>query len=333
MSFPNTSRVTGGLFPVDPTFGPVVTKGGSSGLTQTTALNPNENPANANLNNTGLTTSQISDIQSISTLRNPEGNIIVPTPGGFTSIGNGYQLGLDPNTLQGRIHPALNPQNLGGQFGAINYSFTGSDVRLLLSLTDTPADSRSYYKQLLESTTITVSVHREVAPVRAGGYINPKGFALGKRTIAGTLILTQFTVDTLHNFLQSVNVTDGSKDTSFTKVDQLPSFNITMLFTNESGFVSYRNLLGVKFVTDGTVYSIQDMMTEQTLSYMALDFTPLLPANINNLFTPVNPKDPTTKHEQSPTDLMRRKTNNQPKNQPGPSYNPFTNPQTIINVV
>ena len=47
-------------------------------------------------------------------------------------------------------------------------------------------------KQLLECTTLTVSVHRVKSPVRACGYINPKGFARGGRTIAGTMILTQF---------------------------------------------------------------------------------------------------------------------------------------------
>jgi hypothetical protein len=310
MSFPSTSRVTGGLFPVDPTFGPTVTQGASTSLNQTPVLNTNEDPNNAILtDNLQLTPAQTTDLQSIGALRNPQGNLVVPTVGGFASIGNGYQLGFDPNTLQGRITPALNPDTISGfynQFGNSYTSYTGADVRLLLTLADPPKDSRSYYKQLIESTTITISIHREVAPVRAGGYINPKGFALGKRTIAGTLILTQFTVDVLYSFLQSTNITDGSKDTSFTKVDQLPPFNITMLFTNEYGFVSQRTLLGVKFVTDGTVYSIQDMMTEQTLSYMALDFTPLLPVNVHNLFSPVNNQDPTTKHEPGPMDLIRQ---------------------------
>lgn len=309
MSNSITSRVTGGLFPPDSSFGPTVTQGGSGILNPTPVLNPSENPSNAELTSaSGLTPTQIQDIQSIGALRDPQGNVIVPTAGGFTSIGNGYQLGFDPTTLQGRIVPSLNPDKISGNYNLFeNYrSYTGSDVRLMLSLQNPPTSGRQAYKQLIESTTITVSVHREVAPVRAGGYINPKGFALGKRTIAGTLILTQFTVDALYNFLQSENVTDGSKDTAFTKIDQLPPFNITMLFTNEYGYASQRSLLGVKFVTDGTVYSIQDMMTEQTLSYMALDFTPLLPVSLSNLFNPVNNQDPTTKHELSPTDLMRR---------------------------
>jgi hypothetical protein len=70
------------------------------------------------------------------------------------------------------------------------------------------------------------------------------------------------------------------------KVDQLPPFNITLLFTDEYGNVSYRRVLGVDFVTDGVVYSSNDMLTEQTVSYMASDFTPLLDIDSSALFRP-----------------------------------------------
>ena len=141
-------------------------------------------------------------------------------------------------------------------------------------------------KQLLECTTLSVSVHRVKSPVRACGYINPKGFARGGRTIAGTLILTQFTCDVLYRFLQAVLPNDLSKDTLYVKVDQLPPFNLTMLFADEYGNQSQRRILGMEFVTDGTVYSINDLLSEQTISFMAADFTPLLPLNENPVFNP-----------------------------------------------
>ena len=70
------------------------------------------------------------------------------------------------------------------------------------------------------------------------------------------------------------------------KVDQLPPFNATILFADEYGNASYRCLLGLEFVTDGTVYSIQDLLSEQSISYMASDFTPLLPVNHGVIFDP-----------------------------------------------
>lgn len=140
-----------------------------------------------------------------------------------------------------------------------------------------PKKTEEMTQALVECSTLTVSVHREKAPVRACGHINPKGYARGRRTIAGTMILTRFTVDVLFRFLQAVLPQDFSKDTTHFKPDQLPPFNATILFSDEYGHASYLRLLGFGFVTDGTVYSIQDMTTEQTVSYMASDFTPLMP--------------------------------------------------------
>lgn len=304
------SYSTGGLYPNLPNYGPLVAGGAPIILNPTPALNPSEDPGQFGLGpKLNLSPEQLSDLQSLSTIRNTSGTQIVPTPSGFAQIGNGYSLSFDPGTLRGRITPALSTSEVNGTAQTVTGDtgvYTGADVRLMIESSEASPDGRRYAKQLLEATTITVSVHREVAPVRAGGYINPKGFALGKRTIAGTLIVTQFTADVLLAFLQSVMLIDGSKDTTFTKVDQLPPFNITMIFTNELGYASERKLLGVKFVTDGVVYSIQDMLVEQTLSFMALDFTPLVPLTLTSLYQPTNLLDQTTRRERTPSDLMQQ---------------------------
>lgn len=306
-SLPPQSYFTGGLSSL-PSFGPLVSNGAPVILNPTPRLNPSEDPSKFGLDpKLNLTQQQISDLSAIVQLKTPSGGVVVPSTNGFIEIGDGHTLGFDPDTLQGRISPALSTDILNGQVGLFNdgiQTFTGADCRLLIESAETPADGKRYAKQLLEATTITVSTHREVSPVRAGGYINPKGFALGSRTIAGTLIVTQFTVEVLMSFLQSIMITDGSKDTFFSKVDQLPPFNITMIFTNEAGFASQRRLLGVKFVTDGVVYSIQDMLVEQTLSWMALDFTPLIPFTLTGLYQPTDQLNKTTRRERTPTDLM-----------------------------
>lgn len=171
-----------------------------------------------------------------------------------------------------------------------NTTYTGTDLRIIVDLVQTPTVSNLGVptKQLIECSTFTISIHREKAPVRATGYIGPKSFARGRRTIAGTMVLTQFTIDALYNFLMSQQMSghDLSKDTQYVKVDQLPPFNMTLLFADEFGDVSYRRVLGVDFVTDGVVYSTNDMISEQTVSYLASDFTPLLTINDSALFTP-----------------------------------------------
>ena len=294
---------TGGLFPSTPDFGSLVSGGLSINLTQTNIIKaPPAAPS-------GQTPQQASDLRGIQSLVTLDNSIVVPTSSGYTTIGNGYQIGFDPNTLQGRITPLLQPDLSSGHrdtLGSGTETYTGSDLLIMIEAAEQSSDGRRYAKQLIEATTLTVSVHREVAPVRAGGYINPKGFALGKRTIAGSLIVTEFTQDVMMRFLQSLNISDGSKDTFYTKLDQLPPFNMTLLFTNEKGYASQRKLVGVKFVTDGVVYSIQDMLVERTFSYMALDFTPLMPLKLDNAFLSVNPYDPTTRRETIPTDRMKQ---------------------------
>lgn len=156
--------------------------------------------------------------------------------------------------------------------------YSGSDLRVLVE----PAlyePGGQPPRQLVELTTLTVSVHREKAPVRACGYINPKGFARGRRTIAGTMVLTQFHIDSLYRFLRTLRADDYSRDSFYTKPDQLPAFHMLLVFANESGFVSWRRLMGVEILTDGTVYSVHDLYAEQSVTYMASDFTPLLPAS------------------------------------------------------
>lgn len=168
-------------------------------------------------------------------------------------------------------------------------TYTGSDLRIIVDLVNTPTISGNPQpvKQLIECTTFTISTHREKAAVRASGFINPRGFARGRRTIAGTLVLTQFSVDILYNFLmnQQTMGSDVSKDSQYVKVDQLPPFNMTLLFADEFGNSSYQQVLGVDMVTDGIVYSSNDMLAERTISYMASDFTPLLNVGASALFS------------------------------------------------
>ena len=77
---------------------------------------------------------------------------------------------------------------------------------------------------------------------------------------------------------------DTSKDTIYSKVDQLPPLNMSLLFSNEYGFASYQRLLGMRFVMDGTVYSTQDMYTERQITWVASDLTPLLPLRLSSLY-------------------------------------------------
>lgn len=240
--------------------------------------------------NLGFTPEQLAAIQS-TTVQDASGNLIIPTAFGAVDLGAGYNLAFDPDTLQGRITPAFATQslnNLHDVLGDATFTFSGSDCRVIIEVAETPQTLQKprFAKQILELTTISISIHRAKSQVRAWGYINPKGVARSGRTIAGTMVMTKFTADVLMGFLQAHVIRETSKDSYYMKVDQLPPFNLSLIFTNEYGYASYQRLLGVEFVTEGNVYSVQDMITEQTVTYLAKDFTPLLPLNLSGFFNP-----------------------------------------------
>lgn len=130
-----------------------------------------------------------------------------------------------------------------------------------------------------ELQTISYSIHRDKFPVRVLGKINPIGFTTGGRTIAGSLI---FTVFDRHIIMRIIDAMNSSMYESLTendredmkmnmKMDELPPIDITIAFKNELGDASNIKLYGITFVDEGQVMSIEDMITEQTMSYMAQD--------------------------------------------------------------
>lgn len=269
LSFPLTPSVfTGGDFPYDssPTDG-----------TDPTAKNLNYLLAEQDKN----------ALLYKSAIRDLRGNSITERDllaGNYTDQFNGLTGPTDPTSAE--PYRVTDDQSL--------YSFSGGDMRVLLELdaNSDPQGPRS--KQLIELSTISVSVHREKALVRAVSYINPKGIARGTRTIAGTMILTQFNVDILYRFIEYPSPHDLSHDSFYQKPDQIPPFNLILLFADELGNSSMRRLIGVEMVTDGTTYSINDMYTEQTISYYAMDFTPLIPFDRSALHRAKNVTDLTS---------------------------------------
>jgi len=59
--------------------------------------------------------------------------------------------------------------------------------------------------------------------------------------------------------------------------DQVAPFDILLMFANEAGTMAYRMIYEIELVTNGIVYSIQDMYNENTLSFICTDVTPLIP--------------------------------------------------------
>jgi hypothetical protein len=130
-------------------------------------------------------------------------------------------------------------------------------------------------KALADIQTISISSHRVKEPVRACGCVYPKGYTRGQRMIAGSLIFTVFDQSALYELLSPHPSDFDGVNFSSCLLDQMPPMDITICFANEYGFQSRMAIYGVEFVNEGQTMSIEDILTENAVTYVARDFDPM----------------------------------------------------------
>jgi len=180
-------------------------------------------------------------------------------------------------------------------------SFAGADIRAVLSLplsADLPVAiqqqfnvlggsekaSKVLVKEFAELQTISISSTRSISPVRALGSSNPLGYARGARTFAGTMIFASINRDTFREvFRPDFSEATITKTLSPLIVDQLPPFDVVITASNELGNLAVQVIRGVHLVNFGTTYSIDDVFTEVSYTYLAREVTPLMSGD--DLFT------------------------------------------------
>jgi hypothetical protein len=130
----------------------------------------------------------------------------------------------------------------------------------------------SSFKKLAELQTISYSIYRDKEHVKALGQVTPKGFTRGYVTIAGTMIFTVFHEAVLAELFKNSFIDDYFNGT---RIDQLPPLDLFLTFTNEQGDISKLGIFGVEFMNEGQVMSIQDLITENSVNYVARHITRL----------------------------------------------------------
>ena len=99
----------------------------------------------------------------------------------------------------------------------------------------------------------------------------------GQRTIAGSLIFTVFDKNIVYDILEkaleinNMGLTNINLKKQSILMDEMPPFDIVITMANEYGQKSGLIIKGVVIVDEGQVMSIEDMITENTMSYMASD--------------------------------------------------------------
>ena len=126
--------------------------------------------------------------------------------------------------------------------------------------------------------TISYSIHREKMPVRTLGKTYPKDFVRGQRTIAGSIIFVQFDESPLYILYRFFNKQklENAHRYSSPLVDELPPFDIMLIFTNEYGYTSIIRIYGVEITDEGAAFSINDIYTENVMQFIAKDIDPMV---------------------------------------------------------
>jgi hypothetical protein len=162
-------------------------------------------------------------------------------------------------------------------------SFSGADIRAVALVPYPRENGTVEYKTEVLGTlqTLSYSIFREKHPVRALGTVAERGKTRGTRTIAGSLVFTIFDRHSFYNLLKHdldatfyADVDGGlgerSQDWSaYRLADQLPRFDIVVSCANEYGHKARMTLYGIELMSEGSVFSIENLITEATFQFTA----------------------------------------------------------------
>ena len=157
-----------------------------------------------------------------------------------------------------------------------NISFAGADIVATMVLPPMgEQDGNGTYLEIGDLQTVSYSIHRENSPIRTLGHSNVRGFVKGSRTIAGSLIFTVFNEYSWYKIEEYKNYLSRTNGFFAPLADMLPPFDIVFTFFNEYGNASKMKIYGVTIVDEGQTMSVDDIITEQTYTFMARGIQPI----------------------------------------------------------
>ena len=165
-------------------------------------------------------------------------------------------------------------------------AFSGADMRAHVGSTE-----------IGTLTGISFSITREKGPVYVAGKPNPVGVGRGRRGIAGSLTFATLNDAALRTVMNErhfhsrvgANPAPGTLVDAGAAVqkdmvervplyvDQIPPFNLTITFANESGNRANLSLFGVDILSEGGGFSIEELTLETQMTFIAMSMTRLTP--------------------------------------------------------
>lgn len=120
---------------------------------------------------------------------------------------------------------------------------------------------------------ISYSDLRFTIPVMTLGKGTVSGFARGHLTVAGTLIFTA--LYNRHWVRDVIERVPYLRRTPWIKPQELPPFDIVVTVANEYGQAGGYVIYGARIIDEGQVISEEDAITENVVTFQAVDFYPM----------------------------------------------------------
>ena len=158
-------------------------------------------------------------------------------------------------------------------------SFSGTDFSVVIVLDQAYLNNGNPlrpFKFSSEMQTITVSSTSSVYPVRALGKRKAVCYTKGARTFAGSLIFSVIDKDPFQELFAFDALNTAVRSDGLWHVDMLPPFDIVLTAINEGGNSGVQIISGVTLSNTGTTYSVDDIYTETTYTYLAEYVSPFI---------------------------------------------------------
>lgn len=167
-------------------------------------------------------------------------------------------------------------------------SMSGANTSVIFEFMHPSRPSDSIFVKVDSIITIAYSVYRSKSPVYVIGENAVSGFGLGNRNVAGSIIKTLTYADEMSKALSfyqgeslkiknklsipnlGTKINISIKDFESLMRDDTPPFNIyTYSFSEYTGKALTDAIYGVTIVNTGQVLSIESLLTENTISFIA----------------------------------------------------------------
>ena len=185
----------------------------------------------------------------------------------------------------------------GSEYINTYVSYSGADIVVTAQLC---IDNKSTGNIMTMGSlqTLSYSVYDRMEPIHSIGNVNAKDYVHTHRYIAGSMVFAVFDEHWAKRFLEEYRKVYNIPSSQKILTDEMPPLNLTISMGNEYGSASRFVLYGVRFFNEGMTISVNDIYTEHTYQYVALNIDYL--ENLRNPGETTSTNNPAAKQEETP---------------------------------